>query len=248
MATLFISDLHLSDQRPEKLALFKRLMAGPAKQADAVYILGDLFDDFWIGCDDLHPPNPEVISSLHNYTNKQQSRLFIMRGNRDFHLNDDFAKATGCQLIDDPFEIVLDGKKVLIMHGDTLCSDDVNYQHWRRFITHPIIKWIYSIMPLSLRKRIAHGVRGYAAEAVQQKTAEIIDVADKTVCETMHRYGVETLIHGHTHRQAMHDIELNGKPLRRIVLGDWYEQDCLLVHDQTGFRFERVEDYIDSTS
>lgn len=221
-------------------------MAGSAKQADAIYILGDLFDDFWIGCDDPKPPNPEIISSLHDYTNGQQSQLFIMRGNRDFHLNDDFAKATGCKLIDDPAEIVLNGKKVLIMHGDTLCTEDVNYQHWRRFITNPIIKWVYSIMPLALRKRIAHGVRGYAVEAVQKKAPEIIDVANNSVIKMMNKFGVETLIHGHTHRQAMHEIELNGKPVTRIVLGDWYEQDCILVHDKTGFRFERVDDYIEN--
>lgn len=246
MTTLFISDLHLSSQRPEKLALFKKLMAGPAKKADAFYILGDLFDDFWIGCDDQHLPNPEVISTLHNYSNDKQTQLFIMRGNRDFHLNEDFARATGCELIDDPSEIVLDGKKVLIMHGDSLCTDDVKYQNWRRFITNPFVKWIYSIMPLVLRKRIAHGVRAYTAEAVQKKLPEIIDVSQISVVETMNSFDVTTLIHGHTHRQAMHEIEINGKPATRIVLGDWYEQDCILIHDERGFRFERVEDYIKS--
>jgi UDP-2,3-diacylglucosamine hydrolase len=247
MTTLFVSDLHLSSQRPEKVTLFKKLMAGPAKQAEAFYILGDLFDDFWIGCDDQHPPNPEVISSLLDYSNDKQTQLFIMRGNRDFHLSKDFATATGCTLIDDPFDIVLDGKKVLIMHGDTLCTDDVKYQKWRSFITNPFVKWIYSIMPLPLRKRISHGVRGYAAEAVQKKAPGIIDAAERTIIETMNKFGVETLIHGHTHRQAMHEFKLNGKPATRIVLGDWYNQDCVLVHDKTGFRFEGVEDYIENT-
>ncbi len=246
MITLFVSDLHLSQHRPEKLVLLKRLMAGPAKKANALYILGDLYDDFWIGCDDQHPPNPEVISILHDYSNDNQTQLFIMRGNRDFHLNRDFAKATGSKLIDDPSVIVLNGEEVLIMHGDSLCIDDVKYQNWRRFITNPFIKWIYSIMPLVLRKRISHGVRAYAAEAVQKKLPEIIDVSQNTVVETMNQFGVKTLIHGHTHRQAIHEIELNGTSAHRIVLGDWYEQDSLLVHDERGFRFERVEDYIEN--
>ncbi len=243
MTTLFVSDLHLSDQRPYKLELFKKLLTGPALEAEALYILGDLFDDFWIGCDDQHPPNPEIISVLGEYSNNNQTQLFIMRGNRDFHLNDEFAKATGCTLIDDPTEIKLNGNKALLMHGDTLCADDVKYQKWRKFITHPFIKWFYFIMPFSLRKRIARGVRSYTAEAVQKKAPEIIDVSQDTVLETMNKFGIEALIHGHTHRQGIHDIDLNGTAAQRIVLGDWYKDDCVLIHNKAGFRFARIEDY-----
>jgi UDP-2,3-diacylglucosamine hydrolase len=248
MTTLFVSDLHLSSQRPDKLDLFKKFLTGPALQADALYILGDLFEDFWIGCDDQHPPNPEIISDLCDYSNHTSTQLFIMRGNRDFHLNNEFASASGCTLIDDPTEIILDGKKILLMHGDTLCTDDVKYQKWRKFITHPFIKWIYFIMPFSLRKRIARDVRSYAADAVQKKAPEIIDASEKTVKEIMNNFLVKTLIHGHTHRQAIHDVDLNGTPAQRIVLGDWHEKDCVLIHDKTGFRFERVEDYIKNNS
>jgi UDP-2,3-diacylglucosamine hydrolase len=244
MTTLFVSDLHLSGQRPEKLALFKRLMTGPALKADAFYILGDLFDDFWIGCDDDHPPNQEVISILRDYSANSSTQLFIMRGNRDFHLNQEFANATACTLIEDPTEIMLDDKKVLLMHGDTLCTDDVKYQKWRRFITNPIIKWIYFIMPLTLRTRISRNVRGYAAEAVQKKAPEIIDVTETAVLDTLKNFSVETLIHGHTHRQARHEIKFNNTQATRFVLGEWFEQDCVLVHDKTAFRFERVDDYI----
>ena len=246
MTTLFVSDLHLSHQRPDKLTLFKKLLAGPALQADALYILGDLFEDFWIGCDDQLPPNPEVIATLRDYSSHEATQLFIMRGNRDFHLNNEFAISTGCTLIDDPTVIDLETKKVLLMHGDTLCTDDVKYQKWRKFITHPIVKWIYFIMPFSLRKRIARDVRSYAADAVKKKSPEIIDASQKTVQKVMHDFDVKTLIHGHTHRQATHELELNGTPAQRIVLGDWYEKDCVLIHDKTGFRFARIEDYIDS--
>jgi UDP-2,3-diacylglucosamine hydrolase len=246
MTTLFVSDLHLSHQRPDKLVLFKKLLSESVGKVNAFYILGDLYENFWIGCDDQFSPNPEIISALHNYSSNENTQLFIMRGNRDFHLNDEFATSTGCTLIDDPTEIILDGKKILLMHGDTLCTDDVKYQKWRKFITHPLIKWIYFIMPFSLRKRIACDVRSYAADAVQKKSPEIIDVSQKTVLETMNNFDVTTLIHGHTHRQAIHDVDLNDTVAQRLVLGDWYEKDCVLIHDKTGFRFERVEDYINN--
>lgn len=247
MTTLFISDLHLSHQRSDKLELFKEFLIGPAQQAEAIYILGDLFEDFWIGCDDQLSPNPEIISALRDYSNIKNTQLFIMRGNRDFHLNNEFATATGSTLINDPTEIVLNDKKILIMHGDTLCTDDVKYQKWRKFITHPLVKWVYFIMPFSLRKRIARDVRSYTVDAVQKKSPKITDVAQKTVLETMKDFNVETLIHGHTHRQAIHEVDLNGTAAQRIVLGDWYEKDCVLIHDKSGFRFERIEDYINNS-
>jgi UDP-2,3-diacylglucosamine hydrolase len=244
MTTLFVSDLHISHQRPEKLALFKAFLAGPARKADALYILGDLYDNFWIGCDDQHPPNQEIISALRDYSNQEDTQLFIMRGNRDFHLNNEFANTTGCTLIEDPHELVLAGEKVLLMHGDTLCTDDVKYQKWRKFITNPFVKWVYFIMPFVLRKKIARDVRSYAADAVQKKHPEITDVTQSTVLKTMKDFEVKTLIHGHTHRQGIHEVDLNGRSGKRIVLGDWYEQDCVLIHNDDGFRLERVDDYI----
>lgn len=248
MTTLFVSDLHLSHHRQDKLDLFKRFLDGPASKANALYILGDLYEDFWIGCDDKHAPNPEIIAALNKYSSLENTQLFIMRGNRDFHLNDEFTSATGCTLIDDPTEISLDNKKVLLMHGDTLCSDDVKYQKWRKFITHPFIKWFYFILPFALRKKIARNVRSYTADAVQKKSPEIIDVAQSTVIQTMIDFDVDTLIHGHTHRQAMHDIVLNGRAAKRIVLGDWYEKDCVLIHDNGEFKFETIEAFIDANN
>jgi UDP-2,3-diacylglucosamine hydrolase len=246
MTTLFVSDLHLSHQRPDKLSLFKSFLSEPAKKADALYILGDLFEDFWIGCDDTLPPNPEITAALRDFSNHTDTQLFIMCGNRDFHLNDAFAKETGCTLITDPTEIVLDGKKVLLMHGDTLCTDDVKYQKWRKFITHPFIKWVYSIMPYALRKKIARNVRSYAADAVQKKSPEITDVTQSAVLKTINNFNIDTLIHGHTHRKAMHKVECGERLAQRIVLGDWYEDDCVLIHDETGYNFERIENYIES--
>ncbi len=247
MTTLFVSDLHLSGTRPEKIDLFRQLLAGPARQADALYILGDLFEHFWIGVDDPRPPNAEVIDMLKAYTQANTTKLLVMRGNRDFHLDDRFAAASGCQLIDDPTAITLYDEQVLLMHGDTLCTDDTRYQQWRRFIMNPVIKWLNLRLPISLRQRIATDVRSYTVQTLEQKDSEIIDVSQQTVVDTMRRYGIYTLIHGHTHRQAMHDVELNGSKGKRIVLGDWYEKDCVLVSDADGFRFFRIEDYIQQT-
>ena len=248
MTTLFVSDLHLSHQRPDKLTLFKAFLIGPARKADALYILGDLFEDFWIGVDDTLPPNPEIINALRDFSTQSKTKLYIMCGNRDFHLNNEFAQKTGCTLITDPTEITLAKDKVLLMHGDTLCTDDVKYQKWRKFITHPFIKWVYSIMPYALRKKIARNVRSYAADAVQKKPAEIIDVTEHAVHNTIRKFNIDTLIHGHTHRQAMHEINTDEINAKRIVLGDWYEEDSVLVHDKTGYRFERIENYINTYS
>ena len=246
MTTLFISDLHLSTDRPEKIELFRQLLAGPALQADTLYILGDLFDAFWIGVDDSRPPNPEIISLLNTYTKHSDTKLVMMRGNRDFHLDDRFANATGCEFIDDPTVIALDGEQVLIMHGDTLCTDDKDYQRWRKFISHPIIKWMNLRLPMSIRKKIASDVRSYTVEQTKNKAPDIIDVNHATVKQTMEKHQVKTLIHGHTHRQDMHEVELSTGTGRRIVLGDWYEKDCVLIKDTNGYRFERIADYINN--
>ena len=245
MTILFVSDLHLSATRPAKLDLFRALMAGPARAARAFYILGDLFDDFWIGMDDQSPLNLAIMAVLKDYSAWPGTRLYLMRGNRDFHLNRAFAEASGCEFITDPHALTLGGEKILLLHGDTLCTDDVGYQRWRRFITCPAVKRLYALLPLALRQRIAHGVRARTVLALSEKAPRITNVAQTAVIETMQKHAVKTLVHGHTHRQAMHNFRLNGAAARRIVLGDWYEGDCLLIHDARGFRFSRVQDYID---
>ena len=244
MTTLFVSDLHLSQQRPEKLKLFKKLLLGPAIKADAFYILGDLFDDFWIGCDDIRSTNQEIIKILQNYTEKEKVNLYLMRGNRDFHLNKKFAELTGCKIIKDPTNIYLNEEKILLMHGDTLCTDDVKYQYWRKFITNPLIKLFYSKMPLSVRQLIAYGVRGYTTKAIKKKSPEIIDVSDKAVIKAIRDHEVKTLIHGHTHKRAIHHIDIDGLSAKRIVLGDWYKEDWVLIYDKNDFKFQRIADYI----
>lgn len=246
MTTLFISDLHLSLQRPEKIELFQQLLQGPALNADTLYILGDLFENFWIGVDDPRAPNKQVLSLLRDYTVRPGTRLVMMRGNRDFHIDQRFVEATGCELVEDPQLINLDGERMLLMHGDTLCSDDADYQKWRTFISNPVIRWLNLHLPFALRQRIASSVREYTVEATEQKLPEITDVNQATVIAAMQEYNVSTLIHGHTHRQAMHDVPLENGTGKRIVLGDWYEKDCVLVKDTSGFRFERVAAYLEN--
>lgn len=246
MTTLFISDLHLSLQRPEKIELFQQLLQGPALNADTLYILGDLFENFWIGVDDPRAPNKQVLSLLRDYTVRPGTRLVMMRGNRDFHIDQRFVEATGCELVEDPQLINLDGERMLLMHGDTLCSDDADYQKWRTFISNPVIRWLNLHLPFLLRQRIASSVREYTVEATEQKLPEITDVNQATVIAVMQEYNVSTLIHGHTHRQAMHDVPLENGTGKRIVLGDWYEKDCVLVKDTSGFRFERVAAYLEN--
>jgi len=229
MTSLFISDLHLSTERPEKLELFKTLLTGPAKNAEALFILGDLFERFWIGVDDDHELNAEVISTLADYALHGNHKLYVMRGNRDFYLDQNFESVTGCQLIPDPTVIDLDGRNILLMHGDTLCTSDVHYQRWRRFITNRIIRKTFFTLPLNIRGKISYGVRGIARRASSKKPPEITDVNQDAVVSIMNEYGVQDLIHGHTHRQAINEFSINDKPARRIVLGAWYEKDCVLL-------------------
>ena len=246
MTTLFISDLHLSPERPEKLALFSKLMRGPARNAEALYILGDLVERFWVGVDNDAPLNTEIISTLADYTQQGNRNLFVMCGNRDFYLDRHFESMTGCCLIPDPTVIHLNGRKTMLMHGDTLCTNDVHYLQWRRFITHPAIRKTFFALPLTLRRMIAHGVRGVTRHAASMKPPGIIDVSQDSVAQVMQEYGVQELIHGHTHRQAIHEFMINATPARRIVLGDWYIDDCVLVCDETGLHMMGVKKFIDS--
>ena len=247
MTSLFISDLHLSTERPEKFELFKTLLAGPAKNADSLYILGDLFERFWIGVDDDHGLNAEVISTLADYALHGKHNLYVMRGNRDFYLDQNFESLTGCRLIPDPTVIHLQGRKILLMHGDTLCTSDVHYQRWRRFITNRIIQKTFFTLPLIIRRKISYGVRDITRRASSTKPPEVTDVNQDAVVSKMNEYGVQDLIHGHTHRQTINEFTINDKPAKRIVLGAWYEKDCVLLGNETGFQLMNVEELMDQS-
>jgi UDP-2,3-diacylglucosamine hydrolase len=246
MTALFISDLHLCAERPEKLELFKKLLRGPARDAESLYILGDLFEA-WAGDDDSTPPHGEIIAELTAYT-QSGGRLFVMRGNRDYLMSKQFAKKTGGQLLDDETLITLNGKKVLLMHGDTLCTEDVKYQIFRRIVNNVFSRNFFMCWPYKLRTKVWHKIRSAAKKSAEKKSEYLSDVHQATVEIKMKNHDVLCLIHGHTHRQAIHEFKFEGQYAKRIVLGDWYEDDSILVSNEAGLKLFAVDDYINQNS
>lgn len=227
MSTLFISDLHLDESRPEIVDLFERFLAEEARRAKALYILGDLFES-WIGDDDDSLLPHRVANALRALSDSGVP-IYFMRGNRDFVLGEDFARKSGMTILDDPTVIDLDGKPVLLMHGDTLCTDDVEYQKFRRLMHNRWFQRIALALPLSFRRRIAGRLRGQSQRHVERKSDAIMDVNQSAVEAAMRARGVALLIHGHTHRPATHRFKLDGLSVERIVLGDWYDQRSVLI-------------------
>lgn len=242
MATVFISDLHLSAHRPEKLSLFCRLLERSAGRVEALYILGDLFE-VWVGDDDDTTPHPRIVESLRRF-GAGSTPLMVMRGNRDFLLGERFATAARCTLLEDPHVAELYGRSTLFMHGDLLCTQDVDYQAFRRKVRDPQWQRRFLGLPLWIRKLLGRYARWRSRLASRGKPPQMMDVEPSTVMAAMREHGASLLIHGHTHRPAVHDFELDGKRVRRIVLGDWYEQDSVLVCDDSGQQLLRVEEYL----
>jgi UDP-2,3-diacylglucosamine hydrolase len=221
LRALFISDLHLSEVRPEANERFISFVEGEARSAGAVYILGDLFE-YWIGDDDLaHPFNALVCGFLRGLA-ETGVRVNVMQGNRDFLMGKGFCEATGATLLDDPAEVLVGGEKTLLMHGDTLCTDDLDYQAWRQVARSA--NWQRDFLGKSLDERrdeIA-ALRKKSREVIQAKAADIMDVSDAAVRDAFRRHGVRRLIHGHTHRAGHHELEIDGRRCERWVLPDWY--------------------------
>ncbi len=237
MTTLFISDLHLDPARPEITRLFGEFIDGQARDAEALYILGDLFEA-WVGDDDPSDVGAFVSGKLSALQDAGVPIHFI-RGNRDFLLGDDYARRAGFSILPDPAVVMLNGKPVLLMHGDLLCTDDLAYQQFRAQTRDPAWQRQFLAQPLDARLAFARQAR--AASQTHQSglkdtgTLETItDVAPATVEATLRRYGIDTLIHGHTHRPATHALKVDGDACQRIVLGDWYEQGSVLRVDGDG--------------
>ncbi|MEG3191248.1 UDP-2,3-diacylglucosamine diphosphatase [Lysobacter sp. D1-1-M9] len=241
MPTLFISDLHLDAERPQITGLFERFLRDQARSAEALYILGDLFEA-WVGDDDPSETGARVAAGL-GALREAGVPVYFIRGNRDFLLGLDYARRAGMTILPDPAVVMLYGRPTLLMHGDTLCTDDVAYQHFRVQTRNPQWQAEFLAQPLAARLAFAQQARA-ASQAHQsglqsQGTMEAItDVAPATVEGTLAQFGIDTLIHGHTHRPAVHELEIAGTPCRRIVLGDWYEQGSVLRIDATGARLE----------
>jgi len=230
LSVLFISDLHLSGERPELIELFLNFVRDEAVKAEKLYILGDFFE-VWTGDDYILPEFEPVIEALKHLTTGG-TPVFIMHGNRDFTIGNEFEKKTGCTLLDDPTIIDLNGTKTLISHGDTLCTDDIEYQEFRTKVRDP--KWIQQVLALPIEERLllAKSIRSDTREKSNHKPEEIMDVNQAAVEETMRKWNVQQLIHGHTHRPKQHSFSINNSPAKRIVLGDWYEKGSVLYCDK----------------
>ena len=235
MATLFVSDLHLDPARPEITELFGRFLDGEARGADALYILGDLFEA-WVGDDDPSTAGAFVADKLHALADSGVP-VFFIRGNRDFLLGEDYARRAGATILPDPAVVMLHGEPTLVLHGDLLCTDDAAYQQFRAQTRDPRWQEQFLSQPLAARLAFAEQARAaskarYGELQASGQSETITDVTPATVREWFKRYGIRRMIHGHTHRPAIHD---EGEGNTRIVLGDWYEQGSVLRVDGGGF-------------
>ena len=236
MAILFISDLHLEPARPDVAQAFFRFMENEAPQAEALYILGDFFE-VWIG-DDLQHEFTDAVKKALRAISDQGIPVYLMHGNRDFLIGNQFATETGCQLLEDPTIVELYGQKVLLMHGDTLCTRDVDYLAFRQMVRNP--DWQKDFLSKSLAERlaIAEHIRETSKEKTGQLQYEIMDVTQSEVEKVMAEQNVQLLVHGHTHRPAVHQLEVNGKAAERVVLGDWHSAGWKLTFSEEGYKLE----------
>jgi UDP-2,3-diacylglucosamine hydrolase len=234
--TLLISDLHLDPERPAVTKLFLEFLATLARDADAVYILGDLFEA-WIGDDDTSPLNLEVIQGIRACVDAG-TPVFVMHGNRDFLLGERFARQSGCTLLQDPARIDLYGIPTLLMHGDLLCTDDTEYLAFRDMVRDSDWQAELLAKPLAVRREMAAEMRRSSREKTAGKPESIMDVNPAAVQDAMTQHAVLQLIHGHTHRPGVHTLDISGQPARRYVLGDWYDQGSLLECDPDGCRLQ----------
>ena len=231
---LLISDLHLASERPRIVEQFYAFLAGPARGAEALYVLGDLFE-YWIGDDDFDDPLNRAVAQAFAQTAARGTAIYFMHGNRDLLVGAEFAKRAHAQLLDDPTLTDLFGTRTLLMHGDTLCTDDTEYQKFRAYARDAGNQARFLGQPLAARRAEAQALRVKSESAKQGKTGEIMDASEAAVLEVLRKTGYPPrLIHGHTHRPARHVHHVDGHACERWVLGDWYERGSYLRCDAQG--------------
>jgi UDP-2,3-diacylglucosamine hydrolase len=238
---LFISDLHLDRSEPATIEQFLSFLRSDAAQAQALYILGDFFET-WIGDDDPDTHKRRIVGALRELT-ASGVPCFVMHGNRDFLIGKRFCRETGAQLLKDHEFVELFGEAVLLMHGDTLCIDDADYQRLRRIVRNPFVKGILRALPLKTRERLADRMRAGSKahlQRVEQSAPTIMDVNQNAVVAEFARHGVRYIVHGHTHRPGVHRVETPEGICTRIVLGDWYTQGSVLRWDENGFELQQM--------
>lgn len=234
MTSHFISDLHLSPQTPKLVEGFKNFV-NRIPLSDTLYILGDFFDA-WIGDDEDTPTYTDIQQFLKEKTSAGL-RIYFMKGNRDFAIGKQFAKNTGVTLLNDPTLLRLHGKSILLMHGDSLCTQDKSYMRFRAIIRHPLVLFILLILPLGLRRLIANKLRGKSQIANSDKPMEIMDVNQQEVERVLNESGADILLHGHTHRPARHSL----CDKERIVLGDWHNTGWTLAINDDEIELKEFE-------
>jgi len=238
MTTLFISDLHLQAGQPEIGEQFLSFLGGETREAEALYILGDLFEA-WLGDDDPNPYYGEMKSALRGLVDAGVPVNF-MHGNRDFMIGETFANETGVSILADPVVVKLYGEDVLLCHGDALCTDDVHYQQVRAMTRDP--QWQEMMGAKSIEERIAFAIQARKESIARGESMsdEIMDVNQDAVVAMLREHGVSTMLHGHTHRPAVHELDMGDHTATRIVLGDWYEQGSVVRWDESGPRLETM--------
>lgn len=230
--TLFISDLHLSEAYPETAALFFQFLKTRAKDADALYILGDFFE-VWVGDDDRSAFNEQIKTALRDYTNSGTPTYF-MHGNRDFLIRKRFAKETGITLLKEPSVIDLYGERILLLHGDSLCTLDERHQKSRKTMHNRFYQTMVLLLPLKVRQHYGNRFRSASKERKTHLPDNIMDVTPEEVLRVMQAAETNTLIHGHTHRPAIHELTINNNAAKRIVLGAWHNKGTYLQYNQDG--------------
>lgn len=237
MKTLFISDLHLSPSRPDITRCFTHFMREEAIHADALYILGDLFE-FWIGDDDKSAFATSIREEFKQLT-KHGVPCYFSHGNRDFLIGKRFAKQTDMVLLEEEAVIDLYGQKIVVLHGDTLCTDDVKYLAYREKVHQPWLQWVFNRIPFFIKTKIVGKVQSDIGNEKQTKSLDIMDVNLDAVSRCLANHSASMMIHGHTHRPNVHQVNDTNAPYTRIVLGDWYEQGSVLVFTPEGYSLEK---------
>lgn len=229
MTTLFISDLHLSPSDPARIQLIVDFLSQHTQNLDSLYILGDLFNT-WLG-DDIVPSEFDPFIKQLQQLHQSGIKTYLMVGNRDFMMGKTFANRVGSTLLNDEFVINLYGTKTLLLHGDTLCTDDVSYQRYRLWTRIKILQWCFRHFPTGFRQNISDKIKQKSRQQKQTKSALIMDVNQDEVVRIMKKFDVKQLIHGHTHRPATHSLIINEQQAKRIVLGDWESEVSYLFCD-----------------
>ncbi len=232
--TLFASDLHLDSEAPWAIDAFLKFLDGEARGAEALYLLGDLFE-VWIGDDDDNPDNARACEGLARLTASGVA-VYALHGNRDFLLGEPFGKRTGVKLLPDPVKVDLYGVPTLLSHGDVFCTEDTSYQELRSIVRRPAWQRRFLSLPLAARRDLASAARAGSKAHTGRTIPTIMDVNAEAVARAFRATGARRLIHGHTHRPAIHPSVIDGVPAERVVLAPWYEAASCVAVDANGVR------------